>query len=186
MNDSLTLLTKKEEMNANERFTQFCQYIFFKSYIKHTKNKILDFFAKIFWANHSFAHFLWATWANRSWLLICLERPERFAHGCSFPMSNLSNSLIAHLSWAIWANRSQSLIWFEQNEQMSDEQMSEFPALSILQQRGGGLATLWGFFDSAHVWQPCTRSANSPLFHNLHSAGIVSKFLTLLMDDDLI
>ena len=85
---------------------------------------------------------------NRSWLLICLERPERFAHGCSFPLSD--SLTVAHLSWAIWANSSQPLIWFEQNEQMSewamsewvnerwanqwmsDERMSKFPALLIL------------------------------------------------------
>ena len=39
------------------------------------------------------AHFLWATWANRSWLLIFVERPERFAH-------------IANFLWAAWAIRS--------------------------------------------------------------------------------
>ena len=83
------------------------------------------------WANRSLAHFFWATWANPSWSLICLEQPERFAHGRSFPLSNLNDSLmVAHLPWALWANRSQSLIWFEQNERMSNEQMSEFPALS--------------------------------------------------------
>ena len=65
------------------------------------------FLANIFWANCSFAYFLWATWANCSGSLICLERPERFAHSGSFPLSDLSNSLkVAHLSWAIWANRS--------------------------------------------------------------------------------
>ena len=36
------------------------------------------------------AHFLWATWGNRSFLLIFGERPERFTH-------------IAHLWWATWA-----------------------------------------------------------------------------------
>ena len=36
------------------------------------------------------AHFLWATRANRSWLLIFSERPERFAY-------------IAHFWWATWA-----------------------------------------------------------------------------------
>ena len=45
-------------------------------------------------------------------------------------MSNLSESLtVAHLIWAKWANHSQSHIWFEQNEQLSDEPMSEVPAL---------------------------------------------------------
>ena len=69
---------------------------------------------------------------------ISSERPEQIAHGRSFPLRDLSDSLtVAHLSWAIWANRSQSLIWFERNEQMSkwanermsDERMSKFPAL---------------------------------------------------------
>ena len=74
--------------------------------------------------------FWWATWANRSRSLVCHEWPKQFTHGCSFDMSDLSDSLtVAHLSWVIWANRSQWLIWFERNEQMSDEWMSEFPAL---------------------------------------------------------
>ena len=76
---------------------------------------------KLFWANRLFAHWSWVTWANCSRWLICNERPERFAHGHSFDMSNLSDSLtFAHLIWAIWANRSQSLIWFERwaNEQI--------------------------------------------------------------------
>ena len=37
----------------------------------------------------SFAHFWWATWANRSNSLIFSERPEQFAH-------------IAHFWWATW------------------------------------------------------------------------------------
>ena len=51
--------------------------------------------------------------------LISSERPERFAHGRSFVLSDLSESLtVAHLIWAKWVN-----------EQMSNEQISEFPAL---------------------------------------------------------
>ena len=72
-------------------------------------------------------------------LLVCLEQPERFAHGHSFPLSDLSDlsdSLtVSHLSWAIWANHSQSLILFEQNEQMSEEQKSKFPALLFTKER---------------------------------------------------
>ena len=82
------------------------------------------------WANHSGRSPKKRKWANRSGLLICLERPERFAHGfisserperfangSSFVLCDLSKSLtVAHLIWA--------------NEQMSDEQMSEFPALT--------------------------------------------------------
>ena len=60
--------------------------------------------------NEQFAH-----------LLVYNERLERIAHGGSFDMSDLSNSLtVAHLSWAIWANRSQLLIWFERSEWMSE------------------------------------------------------------------
>ena len=65
---------------------------------------ILVFLAKHFWANGSFAHLSWATWVNRSRLLICLERSEQIAY-----------SLSAHLIWAKWAN-----------ERMSNERMSEW------------------------------------------------------------
>ena len=65
------------------------------------------------------AHLSWATWAIRSWSLICLERPEQLAHSRLFVLSDLGESLtVAHLIWAKWAN-----------ERMSDERMSEFPAL---------------------------------------------------------
>ena len=99
-------------------------------YIKHIKNKILDFLSQNLLSESlicsfplsdlreslTVAHLSWATWAIHS---------RR-----SFPLSNLSVSLmVAHLSKAIWANRSQSLIWFERNEQMNNERMSEFPAL---------------------------------------------------------
>ena len=67
--------------------------------------------------NCSFAHLSWVTWANHSLLLIFHERPEWFAHGRSFVLSDLSDLLtVAYLSRAIWANCSQSLIWFERNE----------------------------------------------------------------------
>ena len=65
------------------------------------------YLAKIFRANRSFAHLPCATWANCSRLLICLERPEQFAQGRSFFLTDLSESLTV-------------LIWFERNEQMSE------------------------------------------------------------------
>ena len=53
----------------------------------------------------SVAHLSWGTWAIRSRLIICLVRPERFAHSRSFVLSNLSELLtVAHLIWAKWAN----------------------------------------------------------------------------------
>ena len=59
-------------------------------------------------------HLSWATWVIRSRSLICLERPEPFAHCRSFVLSDLTESLtVAHLIWAKWA-----IEW-----------MSEFPAL---------------------------------------------------------
>ena len=123
LSDSLTLLIKKEGMSESLIF--LCQ----KSYIKHTKKKILG---KKCLANCSFAHLSWATWVNRSRLLICHEWPERFANDCSFDMSNLSDLLtVAHLSWVIWANPSQSLISFGQNERMSNERITSPGQLSL-------------------------------------------------------
>ena len=38
-----------------------------------------------------------STWVNCSWSLFCHERPERFAHSCSFVLSELSKLLtVAH------------------------------------------------------------------------------------------
>ena len=93
---------------------------------------------QFFWANLSFffskraneqftqineriGHLSWATWAN-SRLLFWHKRPDRFAHICSFVLSDVSKSLIvAHLIWAIWAH-----------ERMSYERMSELPTLGPL------------------------------------------------------
>ena len=44
--------------------------------------------------NEQFTHFWWETWANRSQSLICLERPERFAHSCSFPLCRSRSSVV--------------------------------------------------------------------------------------------
>ena len=107
LSDLLTSLIKKEGMSD--------LLIFF--YVQKTYQKIrFIILVKFFWANPSFAHLSWVTWG--------------IAHGRSFVMSDLSNSLtvalltwatwaicsVTHLSWAIWANHSQSLIWFEQWE----------------------------------------------------------------------
>ena len=62
-------------------------------------NKSLIFCEK--WANERFAqknawfaHFWWATWAICSWLLNFGEQPERITQGCSFLVSDPSDSLI--------------------------------------------------------------------------------------------
>ena len=58
---------------------------------------------------------------------LCHEQPERFTHGCSFVMRDLSNLLtVAHFSRAIWANCSQLLIKISNFEQMSKWAMSRW------------------------------------------------------------
>ena len=97
------------EKRGNEWIAQFFFNIQ-KTYQKYN-------FSQIFGSNRSFAHLSWAIWANPSQSLICHEQTERFTHGCSFNISNLSDSLtVAHLIWAIWAN----------------ERISKFPALENL------------------------------------------------------
>ena len=55
------------------------------------------------WANERFA----LKNERFTHLLILGERPERFAQNCSFPLSDLSKSLMGtHLWWATWAIRS--------------------------------------------------------------------------------
>ena len=81
----------------------------------HKKKKVYK--AKFFWANRSIAHFLWATWANCSGLLICLEWSEQSAHSHLFPLIDLSDSLtVAHFLWAAWVIRSRLCISSEQPE----------------------------------------------------------------------
>ena len=83
------------------------------------------------------AHLSWVTWAICSRSLISSERPERFTHGPSFVLSDLSELLtVAHFIWVKWAN-----------EGMSNEWMSELPALkrgevvhSNIRNKGWGLS----------------------------------------------
>ena len=67
----------------------------------------------LLWTNRSFimsdlsklltvAHLSWDPWAISSRLLFLHERPERFAHSCSFVLSESLTA--AHLIWVIWAN----------------------------------------------------------------------------------
>ena len=123
------------------------------------------------------AHLSWATlvicsfvMSDISDLLICHERPEQFAHSHSFVLSNLSKSLtVAHLSWANWANCSFD---FSEIEQMSDEQMSEFPAL---QTRGWNPREtlysnppMWLEENAWVIWLQYTVSVNSQPSHWWH------------------
>ena len=65
--------------------------------------------------------------AIRSGSLFWYEQPERFAHSHSFVLSDLRKLLtVAHLIWAKWVNEQKS------DEGMSDERMSEFPALPVI------------------------------------------------------
>ena len=105
------------------------------NFIQNNLSKLIVFCEwKSKWVIHSkkgvICSFALLSWANRSQSLFCPEHPERFSHGCSFVMSNLSTSLtVAHLSWAIWVNGSQLLIKISNFEQMSNERMSKFPTL---------------------------------------------------------
>ena len=115
---SLTSLFKKEGLSKS--------LIFVLTY----KNMILfKFFEGI-------THFLWVkermsnSLKKKHWFahsLFCYERPDRFAHGPSFVMSDLSNlRTAAHLSWMIWANLLQSLIKMSDFEPMSNWAMSRW------------------------------------------------------------
>ena len=103
--DSLTLLTKK----GNERIAHFLNKK------KRYKNNLLDFFSRNVLSESLICSFImselsesltvadlsWATWVICSRSLICLEQPERFAHGRLFVLSDLNESFtVAHLIWA--------------------------------------------------------------------------------------
>ena len=104
MSDSLTSLTKKEEMRENERFAHFFEILFFKNLKENLVKQDFRFLRNIFLSESlicSFslsnlseslmvAHFLFATWAIRSRLLISSLRPERIAHIHSFDLSKMS------------------------------------------------------------------------------------------------
>ena len=70
----------------------------------------LEIRSSVFWANCSFfakKELMSNLLKNTNDLLIFGEWPERFAHGCSFLVSELSESLmVAHFWWATWAIRS--------------------------------------------------------------------------------
>ena len=89
LSDSLT-------KRGNERIVHFLNN---KNILKIM---ILDFFAKPFWVNCSFAHLTWATWAIPSRSLICLERSEGIAYSRSFDLSEMSK----------WANSQPWLLVF--------------------------------------------------------------------------
>ena len=76
--------------------------------------------SSVFWAITVFCEKMseWAIRSKkraiRSWALIFGERPERFAHGHLFLVSDLSESLmVAHFWWATWVICSRSLICLE-------------------------------------------------------------------------
>ena len=66
----------------------------FRAFIMSDLSKLLTV-AHLSWAT-------WATWVIRSRSLFWHERPERFAHSCSFVLSESLTA--AHLIWVIWAN----------------------------------------------------------------------------------
>ena len=157
--NSLTSLIKKEGMSESLVFFKLTRNVQ-KSTKKYNFSQIFLSVLLVFcegkseWAISSkkqvvpsFAHLLWAIYANRSQLLICHEWPERFAqsliflsdlltvthfperfaHSRSFVLSHLSESLtVTQLIWGIWANEQMS------NEPMSNEWLSKFSTLLLL------------------------------------------------------
>ena len=128
LSNSLTLLRRNERI-----------FFFFKKFQKSCRKCTKNTIFLIFLLNHSFflserenewlaqkslairsfAHLSWVTCGNHSYLLICHERLEQFAHRRSVDLSDLSELLtFAHLCWAILVN-----------EWMSDERMSKFSTL---------------------------------------------------------
>ena len=96
------------QKRGNEWIAQFLNIK--NLYKTYQKIKFRLFFAKIF--------------ERIAYSLIYNEQPERITHGCSFVLSNLSESLtVAHLIWAKWMSERMS------DELMSDERMSDFSAL---------------------------------------------------------
>ena len=164
----------------------------------HTKNAPKNtILVKVFWANCSFTHFSWATWANCSWLLIFGEQPERFAHmahfwwatwamrshrslkkrewaNCSclfYYKKRLKNTILVKVFWAMskWAN---SQLLFERSEWMSKWALSEFSALNFLQvgvRPTGPGAGHWGCWGS----HPCP----CPGGQDLCGGGLLDQWL---------
>ena len=108
LSDSLTLLRRHEQnICFLKNFQKNCQNIQKIWFCSNSFEGIAHFlWEKRKWAiclkkKKWFAHLSWVNWANRSHLLICHERPEGYAHICSFVLSDLSKSLtFAHLFWA--------------------------------------------------------------------------------------
>ena len=82
---------------ANERFTQKKEQLT-HSLIFGERNERFP----------HIAHFLWATWANRSWSLIFIEPNEQFAHIAHliWAKAKMSDSLTSHTKKRKWAIRS--------------------------------------------------------------------------------
>ena len=68
---------------ANDQFAKKTSDLLIRSFIMSTLSESLTLLV---------AHLSWETWAIRSRLLICHERPERFTHSRSFVLGNLSES----------------------------------------------------------------------------------------------
>ena len=105
--------------HENNRNKVFYRIILTRSWNYYTKKAGLGIRSSVFWANRSFFRKKWANarFAQKSeqfaHSLIFRERPKRFAHGCSFLVSDLSKSLmVAHFWWATWAICSHRSFWW--------------------------------------------------------------------------
>ena len=88
---------KKQTMPSRQQGWEFRSTVFWANRSSFAKNWVNEQFAQkneqFAQKNEQFAHFWWATWAIRSWSLIFGEQHDRIAHGRSFLVSGLSDSL---------------------------------------------------------------------------------------------
>ena len=116
-------------LNSSHLYTRFDHYLYTVLYRRGTGragNLLICFLSELLvfsqkvsewairskkWAIRSFAHFWWVAWAIRLRLLIFGEQTEQIAHGCSFLVSDLSDSLTS-----LRGNEQRSCFWQQKSD----------------------------------------------------------------------
>ena len=146
------LFKKTSDLLKKQAIRPFAHFLWATWAIRHLP--MVAHFWWATWANHLHRSLKKREWANRSGFfkrtkkydknrilvkfseqiahsLICHERPEQIAQGCSFVMSDLSDSLtVPVLTWSTWVNRSQSLICPERSERIAHSRSFDSSDLS--------------------------------------------------------
>ena len=140
--DLLTSLFKKEGMSESLVILKNVQKIWFYSHF-------FEWITCFLWAKEWKSDLLRRN-KRLAHSLFYHEQPKRINHGCSFFMSNLSDSLkVPLLSWATWAIRSQLLICPEWSERIVHSCSLKWAILSD-----------WAISQWANEWIPSP--ANEP------------------------